>query len=187
MDKPSLLKVILVNRKKELDTIIEGCRQNKRRAQKVLYERYCDAMFTTAFRMTGNSDDAHDVLQDAFIEVFKYIKSFRGDSTIGAWIKTIVVRKALKKLKEMRFYSSYEENGVDVPIDFLDDLSGEYLEQMILSLPEGYRTVFLLTEVEGYSHKEVGAMLGISEGGSKSQLSRARKILRTKVEKINAI
>jgi len=176
-----------VDHKKELDNIIEGCRQNKRKSQKILYERYCDAMFTTAFRMTGNSDDAHDVLQDAFIEVFRYIKSFRGDSTIGAWIKTIVVRKALKKLKETKFYDSLEENGVDVPIDFLDDLSGEYLEQMIMSLPEGYRTVFLLTEVEGYSHKEVGEMLGISVGGSKSQLSRARKILKAKVEKINTI
>ncbi len=174
-----------MDHKKELDTIIEGCRQNRRKSQKALYERYCDAMFTTAFRMTGNSDDAHDVLQDAFIEVFRYIKSFRGDSTIGAWIKTIVIRKALKKLKETKFYDSYDENGIDVPIDFLDDLSGEYLEQMIMSLPEGYRTVFLLTEVEGYSHKEVGEMLGISVGGSKSQLSRARKILKAKVEKIN--
>jgi RNA polymerase sigma factor (sigma-70 family) len=171
----------------EIEKIIDACRQNKRRAQKRLYELYCDAMFTTAFRITNNSDDAHDVLQDAFIEVFRHIKSFRGESTIGAWIKTIVVRKALKKMKELKFYDDYEENGLNLPLEFPDDLSGEYLEQMILSLPQGYRTVFLLFEVEGYTHKEVGEMLGITEGGSKSQLSRARKILKKKVEKINAI
>jgi len=176
-----------VNQDSELEKIIEGCRRNKRKAQKALYEKYCDAMFSTAYRMLNNSDDANDVLQEAFISVFKYIGSFRGESTIGTWIKTIVVRQALQKIRELKFFDTYPENGLEVPVDFLDDLSGEYLEQLILELPKGYRTVFLLIEVEGYNHREVAEILSISEGTSKSQLSRAKKMLRKKVEMVNAI
>ncbi|NCA87171.1 MAG: RNA polymerase sigma factor, partial [Clostridia bacterium] len=91
------------------------------------------------------------------------------------------------KIRKTKPTDQLDENGYDVPVAFPDDLTGEYLEQLILSLPEGYRTVFLLVEVEGYSHRETGELLGISEGGSKSQLSRAKKLLRKKIEKINAI
>ncbi len=167
-----------------IDKIIDGCRRNRRKWQKKLYEMYADAMFSTAYRMLKNRDDAQDALQDAFVEVFKHIGSFRGESTIGAWIKTIVVRKALKKLRELKFTDDLEESGPDVPVDFMDDLSGEYLEQVILSLPEGYRTVFLLCEVEGYGHKEIAGMLDISEGTSKSQLSRAKRLLRQRVKRM---
>ncbi len=176
-----------MDQKTKTKKIIEGCRQNNRKAQKALYDLYCNAMFTTAYRILNHHDDAHDVLQEAFIEVFKHIKSFRGDSTIGAWIKTIVLRKALAKIRQTKLTDRLDENGYNVPVEFPEDLSGEYLEQMILSLPEGYRAVFLLIEVEGYSHRETGEMLGISEGGSKSQLSRAKKLLREKIEKINAV
>nr|NQU89684.1 RNA polymerase sigma factor [Bacteroidota bacterium] len=148
---------------------------------------YCDAMFSTAYRMVNNRDDAHDVLQEAFIRVFENIKTFRGDSAPGAWIKTIVVRCALKKLKQVQITESIGENGQDIPVDFPDDLEGEYLEQLILSLPDGYRSVFLLIEVEGYSHREVSQMLEISEGTSKSQLSRAKKLLQKKLMKIDAL
>jgi RNA polymerase sigma-70 factor (ECF subfamily) len=175
-----------LEKSRKIELIVEGCRSNRRDAQKALYDNYCDAMFSTAFRILNNRDDAHDVLQDSFIEIFKHINDFRGESTIGAWIKTIVVRKALKNLRSLKFIENYEENGTEIPLDFLDDLSGQYLEQLILSLPEGYRTVFLLVEVEGFSHSETAVMLGISEGTSKSQLSRAKKTLRKQIEKINA-
>ena len=178
---------MLVDQKTETEKIIEGCRQNNRKAQKALYNLYCDAMFTTTYRILNHRDDAHDVLQEAFIEVFKHIKSFRSDSTVGAWIKTIVVHKALAKIRKTKPTNRLDDYGFDVPVEFPEDLSGEYLEQIILSLPEGYRTVFLLIEIEGYSHRETGEMLGISEGGSKSQLSRAKKLLRNKIEKINAV
>lgn len=183
----SLHKTDEVDSREEIGHIILGCKQNKRRAQKRLYELYCDAMYTTAFRILKNAEDAEDALQEAFLDVFRHIRSFRGDSTIGAWIKTIVVRRSLKKLKGLRFSESIDENGSEIPVDFLDDLSGEYLEQLILSLPDGYRSVFLLVEVEGYKHKEAGEMLGISESGSKSQLSRAKQMLRKKIKKVNSI
>jgi RNA polymerase sigma factor (sigma-70 family) len=176
-----------VSAESNIEYIIEGCKNQKRESQKDLYDLYCDAMFTVAYRIVNNNDDAHDVLQETFIEVFKHIKSFRNESSVGAWIKTILVRKALKKLKELKFVDNFVENGVEIPSDFLDDLSGEYLEQLILSLPEGFRTVFLLFEVEGYSHQEIADMLSISESTSKSQLSRAKKSLRMKIEKINQL
>lgn len=170
-----------------IEHIIEGCNQQKRESQKELYDLYCDAMFTIAFRIVNNSDDAHDVLQETFIEVFTHINSFRNESSIGAWIKVILVRKSLKKLKELKFVDNFGENGVEIPLDYLDDLSGEYVEQLILSLPEGFRTVFLLFEVEGYSHQEIAEMLNISQNTSKSQLSRAKKALRMKIQKINQL
>jgi RNA polymerase sigma factor (sigma-70 family) len=176
-----------VSAESNIEYIIEGCKNQKRESQKDLYDLYCDAMFTVAYRIVNNNDDAHDVLQETFIEVFKHIKSFRNESSVGAWIKTILVRKALKKLKELKFVDNFVENGVEIPSDFLDDLSVEYLEHLILSLPEGFRTVFLLFEVEGYSHQEIADMLSISESTSKSQLSRAKKSLRMKIEKINQL
>lgn len=171
----------------KIEEVIEGCKNQQRESQKALYDVYCDAMFTVAYRIVNNNDDAHDVLQETFIEVFTHIKSFRNESSVGAWIKTILVRKALKKLKELKFVDNFSENGVEIPLDYLDDLSGEYLEQLILSLPEGFRTVFLLFEVEGYSHQEIAEMLNISQNTSKSQLSRAKKALRMKIQKINQL
>ena len=108
-------------------------------------------------------------------------------SSPGAWIKTIVVRCVLLKLKQHQITEDIGENGQDIPVDFPDDLEGKDLEALILSLPEGYRTVFLLIEVEGYSHREVSQMLGISEGTSKSQLSRAKKLLQKKLIKVDAL
>lgn len=186
LKKALLCKNHFLETDRQTEHIIEGCRSNKRSAQKALYEAYCDAMFSTACRIVNNYDDAQDVLQDAFLEIFSHISQFRGESTIGAWIKTIVVRKALKKLKSLKFNDIFEENGSETTLDFMNDFSGEYLEQLILSLPDGYRAVFLLIEIEGYNHGEVAAMLGISAGTSKSQLSRAKKFLRAKVDKINA-
>jgi RNA polymerase sigma-70 factor (ECF subfamily) len=109
--------------------------------------------------------------------VFRDIKQFRGDSSLGAWIKTIVVRTSLRNLKQENRFSikPYEENG-DV-ITWPEEMRGEDLEKAILSLPDGSRAVFLLIEVEGYKHKEIAEMLNISEGTSKSQLHYAKKQL----------
>jgi RNA polymerase sigma-70 factor (ECF subfamily) len=157
--------------------LLEGCRRNKRKIQKIVYERYCDAMFTIAYRIINDHDVANDILQESFIQVFRDIKQFRGDSSLGAWIKTIVVRTSLRNLKqENNFYGkTYEENG-DV-VTWPEEMQGEDLEKAILSLPDGSRAVFLLIEVEGYKHKEVAEMLNISEGTSKSQLHYAKKQL----------
>lgn len=163
--------------------LVHGCTRNDRIAQRDLYQKYCDAMFTIAFRIVNNRDDAHDALQDAFIQVFRDIGQYRFDSTLGAWIKTIVVRTSLRLLSKNRnlIFAEMDEASSDEMILIPDTLNAEYLEKVILSLPDGYRTVFLLTEVEGYTHEETAGILGISAGTSKSQLHHAKKMLKTRL------
>ena len=159
--------------------LVQSCLANDRLAQKNLYDKYKKAMYTLAYRITGDFEDANDVLQDAFVKVFRGLPSFRAESTLGAWIKTIVVRTAYSHLrKDKPFFESVDNLPPGAQVDWGHYLNAEYLEKAILSLPNGYRTVFTLIEVEGYSHKEVAALLGISEGTSKSQLFYSKKRLR---------
>jgi RNA polymerase sigma factor (sigma-70 family) len=158
--------------------LVESCLANNRFSQKTLYDRYKKAMYTLAYRITANFDDANDVLQDAFLDVFLGLKNYNFQSTLGAWIRTIVIRKAYKKINNKKIIEikpDYNEN--DLPVNY-DDYAAEYLEKAILSLPEGYRTVFVMVEIEGFSHKEVATTLDINEGTSKSQLFQAKKRLR---------
>lgn len=164
--------------------LIEACIANDRLAQRTLYEKYSRAMYTSAYRITNDFELAEDVLQEAFIKVFKHIKSFRKESTLGAWIKTIVVRTALSHIKKQPSTEELTQNHTEGLVDWGDYLEAEYLEKAIQALPEGYRAVFLLIEVEGYSHKEVAEMLGISVGTSKSQLFHAKKRLRASINKM---
>jgi RNA polymerase sigma factor (sigma-70 family) len=158
--------------------LIQGCRENNRLAQKELYEKYKAAMFTLAYRVTNDFEDANDVLQEAFVQVFRAMEQFRGESTIGAWIKTIVIRTAYRKVKQRVRFDDIENLPDNTIVQWGNSLDSEYLEKAIQSLSEGYRTVFTLAEIEGFSHREIGEMLGISEGTSKSQLFYAKKRLR---------
>ncbi len=169
------LKMKYQIRKEEVE-LIEGCLANNRRSQKALYNRYKNGMYTVAYRIVNDRDDAHDVLQNAFVQVFRDLSKFRRESSLGAWVKIIVVRSALKKLKQRKNMEPLDEN-YDEPVVWNDNLTGEYLDKAIRSLPDGYRAVFLLIEVEGYAHKEVAEMLNISTGTSKSQLYYAKKRL----------
>jgi RNA polymerase sigma factor (sigma-70 family) len=156
--------------------LIDGCIQNNRFAQRTLYDRYKRAMYTLAYRLTGDFDEANDVLQDAFFDVFKNLGSFRKEASLGAWIKTIVARKAYRQFKKVSFID-YSELITDTET-WDETLNTEYLEKAILSLPDGFRTVFVMIEIEGFTHKEVAELLYISEGTSKSQLFHAKKRLR---------
>ncbi|HSG68184.1 MAG TPA: RNA polymerase sigma factor [Bacteroidales bacterium] len=159
------------------DQLVEGCRKNKRTIQKLLYDQYCDAMFTLAYRIVNDYDIASDALQEAFIQVFTDIGQFRGDASLGSWIKTITIRTAIRKIKKENTFrqADYFPNGET--ISWPEEMRGNDLEKAILALPEGARAVFLLIEVEGYKHREVAEILNISEGTSKSQLSYAKKLL----------
>jgi RNA polymerase sigma-70 factor (ECF subfamily) len=163
--------------------LVKGCTLNDRIAQRELYNKYCNAMFSTAYRILNNYENAQDALQDAFIQVFRDIQQFRGSSTLGAWIKTIVVRTALHKLQKDRHlgWENLERDHENVVIHIPDFMSSEYLEKAILSLPDGCRTIFLLVEVEGYTHAEAAKMLNITIGTSKSQLFHARYLLKQRL------
>ncbi len=167
--------------------LIEGCLSPelpvRRAAQRTLFERYKRAMFSTAFRLLNDYDHANDALQDAFVDIFRSLNTFRFQSTPGAWMKTIVVRHALRKQQFEGRFISLDESLHDQPVPELDTLTGQELEAAILALPAGARTVFLLIEVEGYSHREVSDMLQISEGTSKSQVSYAKKLLKKRLQR----
>jgi len=164
--------------------LIEACLKNNRLAQKQLYDKYKRAMFTLAYRITGDFELAEDALQEAFVKVFRALPSFRKESTLGAWIKTIVVRTTLSKVKKQTAFEPINHQNSQHLVDWGNYLDAEYLEKAINNLPEGYRAVFVLIEIEGYSHKEVAALLGISVGTSKSQLFYAKKRLRTAIKKL---
>ena len=137
-------------------------------------------MYSTAYRITGDFELAAEVLQDAFLQVYRNIGSFEGRSTIGAWIKAIVVRTALRAVERRKpAFAELQPVHMSDQVDWgAHPIDAEYLEKAILSLPDGYRTVFLLAEVEGYTHREIAEMLGVTEGTSKSQLFAAKKRLR---------
>ena len=166
--------------------LIAGCLKKDRRIQKALYDKYKDAMFSIAYRMMCDFDLAHDVLQEAFIQIFRDIAKFKGESTLGAWIKTIVIRSALNELKKIKPIRTLDEEHDDIPVEWDENLTGEMLEKAIRQLPDGYRAVFVMIEVEGYSHKEVAEMLKISEGTSKSQLFHAKKMLQKRIKLITS-
>ncbi|TRX53699.1 RNA polymerase sigma factor [Fulvivirga sp. M361] len=158
--------------------LADRCLTHDRVAQKLLYDRYKDAMYTILLRMLNNEYDAADALQEAFIRIFRSLKGFKKESSLGAWIKTIVIRAGLEKQKKhLIFEEINEERQALEPIIWDSDLTGEYLEKAIAQLPNGYKNVFLLIEVEGYTHREVAELVGISEGTSKSQLYYAKKSL----------
>ena len=167
--------------------IIEGCKKGKRKAQQELYNRYCKSMLGVALRYSRNIGEAEDALQEAFIRIYKYIKTFEGrrDGSLSAWIKTIVVNTTLsynRNNKKHHYTEDVDDIQVGVEPDqgiAEEDRAGD-MQQKILKglqqLPEGYRTVFNLYVLEGYTHKEIAEILDISENTSKSQLSKARSI-----------
>ncbi|MEL6560286.1 MAG: RNA polymerase sigma factor [Bacteroidota bacterium] len=159
--------------------LIDRCLKNDRAAQRSLYMKYKDAMFTILFRILNDREEASDALQDVFVSVFKGLHQFKHQSTIGAWIKTITVRTGIAKQKKLvkMYAEELESIQVSEPVVWPDGLTSEALEKAIAALPDGYRTSFLLIEVEGYTHKEVATMMNKSEGTSKSQLYHAKKAL----------
>ncbi|WP_243651085.1 RNA polymerase sigma factor [Hymenobacter gummosus] len=171
----------------EEQLLLAGCRAQERAAQYKLYQRYKSAMFSSALRILGSRDLAQDALQESFVDVFRQIDNFRGEATLGSWIKTIVVRASLRILKREQRMEVYDADRHAEPlVAWHDNLTGEALEKAINELPAGYRAVFCLIEVEGYMHREVAEMLGISEGTSKSQLFHAKKLLQVKLHHLYA-
>ncbi len=161
--------------------LIQGCLKNKRSAHKQLYDLMSPRMFAICLRYADNYQTAEDLLQEGFIKVFKYIKNYRGDGSFEGWMKRIFVNTAIEHFrKKARMYPIVNLEHVDyqLKVDYIaDTLELQDLQKLIKKLSPGYRTVFNLYVVEGYSHKEVGEKLGISEGTSKSQLARARYLL----------
>ncbi len=146
-------------------------------------------MYNVGYRIVNNADEAKDVLQDAFISAFNSLESYRGDSAFGAWLKRIVVNKAINVVRRRRFERMPESENFDVrEEETVDELEGfpftvEKVKKAIEQLPDGYRVVLSLYLLEGYDHAEIGEVLGITESTSKSQFNRSKKKLKEILER----
>ena len=171
-----------------VETLILRCRQGDRQAYHQLYKRYSRAMYNVGYRIVNNADEAQDVLQEAFISAFNSLGSYRGDAAFGAWLKRIVVNKAINQVRRRRFEQMPETAGFDVEetesVDVLDGFpfTVEKVKKAISQLPDGYRVVLSMYLLEGYDHAEIGEVLGITESTSKSQFNRSKKKLKEILE-----
>ncbi len=166
--------------------LIKGCIEGDRRMQEELYRRFSPKMYAVCLRYAGNSDDARDLLQEGFIKVYKNLHRFRAEGSFEGWIRRVFVNTSIeyfrKKSIQLSSVSDKEENTIeDADISAIDALAEKDIINIIQELSPGYRAVFNLYVVEGYSHKEISEMLGISEGTSKSQLARAKSVLQKKI------
>lgn len=163
--------------------LVEDCKLGKRQAQFELYRLYSKAMYNICLRMLKNDMDAEDLLQNSFVDIFTKLDSFRFQSSVGAWIKRIVVNNCINFLKKRRLeIQELNEQITQQPEpeeeNYIPKYSVKSINHALFQLPDGYRVVFTLYLIEGYDHKEIAEILGISEATSKSQFSRAKKKLR---------
>ena len=177
-----LYKWLSPSRHMDYTKLIAGCLNYNSDAQKQLYEHFAPAMLGVCFRYTKSISDAEDVLQDGFVKVFKHLKQYKSEGELGAWIRKIMVNTALNYLKSQKKYRhemSFDEATLH-PVSLEDPavlMEAKELSLLIRQLPTGFQTIFNLHAVEGYSHVEIGGMLGISDSTSRSQYMRARATL----------
>jgi RNA polymerase sigma factor (sigma-70 family) len=168
-----------------LDEIIEGCIKNRIEHQKALYTLYEKNLFNLSLKYCSNSQEAEDNLHDTFIEIFTNIKKYKGNGSFEGWMKKITINKAITKFKSSLVIKPLDDiifpiSNDEVEIES-DVLPLEHLLQLIQELPNQYRLIFNLYELDDYSHKEIAALLAISEGTSKSNLHKAKIILKNKI------
>ncbi len=166
--------------------IVEKCKAGDRKAQFDLYQQYAKAMYNVCLRITNHETEAEDVLQEAFLQVFRRISDFRGDSTIGAWLKKIVVNTAINHVRKRKMdlvplekVSAKEDDTIQQQEKETEVFyQVEQVKKAIRQLPDGFRVVISLYLLEGYEHGEIAEILGIAESTSKSQYNRAKAKLR---------
>ncbi len=162
--------------------LIKACLQNDRIAQRELYKAYAGRMLVVANRYAQSREEGEDILQEAFVKIFKYLHTFRGESTIGAWIKRIVVNTAIKFVRardELQFHDDMTvfANDFSDSNSSIENIHYQELLAIIQQLPAGCQAVFNLYAIEGFQHNEIAELLEISVGTSKSQYSRAKTLL----------
>jgi len=171
----------------EIKNIINGCLKGNRRDQELLYRRYASKFYAVCLQYSGNDEEARDILQEGFIKIFENLIRYKYEGSFEGWMRRIMVNTALEKYRGR--FNLYRVDDIDqIPEpdaapgneDYSGLEAGDLLE-IIRELPPKYRMVFNLYAIEGYSHREIGKMVNISEGTSKSNLSRARTILQRRV------
>ncbi len=174
--------------------LINGCKKEDAHCQKNLFNRYANTLLGVCNRYARNKEDGEDILQDAFIKIFRKIDQFKGEGSFEGWMRRIVVNTALKKYTISRYSKEFTVSEVkDNTEASMDDvysfnnLSAKDILALIHKLPDGYRMIFNLYVVEGYQHDEIAQMLGIQAGTSRSQLVKARQMLQKEIVQIQKV
>jgi RNA polymerase sigma factor (sigma-70 family) len=171
--------------------LIKGCLQEDRHCQEVLFHRYAGKMLTVCRRYARHELEAEDLLQDAFIKVYDNLEKFKFKGSFEGWIRRIVINTALKNYQKSSYkkerigLESYDDRPIDP--DAVAHLQEEELLKLIHKLPDGYRMVFNLYVIEGFSHKEISEIMEIGESTSRSQLVKARNMLKKQILKMQTI
>jgi RNA polymerase sigma-70 factor (ECF subfamily) len=169
--------------------LVDGCIREVRECQERLWTLYASKLLSVSIRYCQNREDAEDVVMESFVKIFDHISSFRNQSSLETWMRRIVVNTSINKIRSRKYTESIDNEAIQIGyVDKgFDSMDAKELMKMLESLPVGYRTVFNLFAVEGYSHKEIAEVMGIDEGTSRSQLAKARKALQEMIEKKGVI
>lgn len=171
--------------------LIKGCIRNDARCQRMLFDRYAGKMMSVCLRYAKDSMEAEDMIQDAFIKVFQYIGQFKFEGAFEGWIRRIVVNTAIRHLEKKKLqFKDIDDNSQNAPsvdAQAYSQLGEADLMRLISQLPDGYRLVFNLNAIEGYSHEEIAEMLNIQPGTSRSQLVKARKMLQYQILQLQKV
>ena len=167
-----------------LEKLILQCKKQDIRAQEKLYRMYSGKLFGLCLKYSNNYQQAEDNLQDGFITIFNKINQYEDKGSFEGWMKRIVINTTLQKHRKEKYFEIINENLLEDPEIEVDDeeITTDFLLESIQDLPERYRQIFNLYALDGFSHKEIAEMLNISVGSSKSNLARARHILKSKIE-----
>lgn len=180
--------MLFIKHKYSTEDLIARCKTADRKAQELLYKQFAAKMMAVCLRYATDKMEAEDMLQNGFIRVFQKINDYRGDGSFEGWVRRIMVHTSIEYYRKHHkmVQLDIEESGFEQPVNALaaSSLEAKDLMSLINQLPAGYRMVFNLYAIEGYSHREIADMAGITEGASKSQLSRARTILKQKIEQL---
>ena len=169
-------------------TLVNECVKGNAKAQRMLFDKFAGKMMTVCLRYAKNTDQAEDVLQDGFVKVFMKLSDFKKEGSLEGWIRRIMVNTALDQIrKEVKFKGDLDIEDVGYKLEnnaFIEEeMMAEDLMKLVRAMPDGYRIVFNMFAIEGYSHAEIASTLGVTENTSKSQYSRARAYLRERLEK----
>ena len=167
-----------------LDQLIHNCKINDTKAQGELYKLFSSKLFSLCLKYSRNYAEAEDNLQDAFVTIFKKIEQYKNKGSFEGWLKRITINTALQCYRTQGVFDIVNEHLIEddsITVEDEDDISIDYLLQIIQELPDRYRLVFNLYVLDGYSHKDVADLLKITTGTSKSNLARARQILKDKI------
>lgn len=175
-----------------LQRLIEGCKKKDRKCQKILYLRYHQLAFNISLRYAKDDHEAKDIVQNAFVNILTKIESYKeGKGSFEGWISKVVINEALQIYRKNQkvSYNSSDMTLLDAEVDppVLQQLMAEDILELLRQLPDGYRLVFVLAEIEGFKHKEIAEKLGIAESASRSQLARAKKMLRKLFKEQNSL